>query len=337
MGVVRIGVLGAARIAPKALLEPAAQNRDVDVVAVAARDPAQARAFAETYGIPKVHNAYDALIADPAIDAIYNPLPNSLHGEWSIRALRAGKHVLCEKPLAANATEAATMATVAEETGLVLMEAFHTIYHPLAGRLREIVAGGELGTLQQVEAHFCTLLRRRDDIRLNYALGGGAMMDLGCYPIRLLRFVLGTEPEVVHATATCYTPQIDRKMVVELRFPRDITGHVSCAFWSRRLIRITARIVGDQGEVHVLKPLLPHLFHLVRVRTKRGLRIERCPGQSTYAYQLQAFVQSVRGEAPCISDGWDGVATMRTIDATYGAAGLERRQPFTDSAGSANL
>lgn len=327
---VRIGVLGAARITPKALVEPAAQNPHVTVVAVAARNPAHTRAFAAKHGISQVHESYEALIADPAIDAIYNPLPNSLHGEWSVRALRAGKHVLCEKPLAANATEALAMAKAATETGRVLMEAFHTVYHPVAARMQTIINSGELGTIQSVEGHFHTLLRQRNDIRLKYALGGGAMMDLGCYPVRLLRFLLAAEPTVIDATATCHTPQIDRKMVVDLRFPGGIAGKISCAFWSRQLIRITTSIVGDQGELHVINPFLPHLFHLIRVKGKGGIRLERCPGDSTYAYQLRAFVQAVRGEAACVSDGRDAVATMRVIDAAYAAAGLPLRRPFSD-------
>ncbi|MEZ4614494.1 MAG: Gfo/Idh/MocA family oxidoreductase [Caldilineaceae bacterium] len=324
----RIGLLGAARIAPNALLRPAAANPAVAVVAVAARDPQRAQSFATQWGIPQVHPSYAGLLADPTIDAIYNPLPNGLHGEWTCKALQAGKHVLCEKPLAANATEAAAMAHVADNTGLILMEAFHTLYHPLAARLKAIVASGELGRIRHVEAHFCTLLLRRHDIRLDYGLAGGATMDLGCYTIRLLRYLLDAEPQVVRAHAICHRPQIDRKMVVEFRFPSasgDIGGAMSCAFWSRRLIRITAKIVGDAGELHVINPLLPQLFHLVRIKSGAGSRYERCPGASTYHYQLAAFVQAIRHQQPPLTDGHDGVANMRVIDAIYQAAGLQPR------------
>ncbi len=328
----RIGTLGAARITPNALLKPAAQNPDVEVVAVAARDRVQAHAFAAKHGIPQVYDSYEALLADPTIDAIYNPLPNSLHGEWGIRALRAGKHLLCEKPLAANAIEAATMAAVAEEQGLLLMEAFHTLYHPLAARLKTIIKSGELGTIRHVEAHFRTILRNRQDIRLDYALGGGATMDLGCYTVRLLRFFLESEPEVVRAKATSVTPEIDRKMEVELRFPMPsapaISAKMSCAFWSRQLIRITARIIGDRGELFVINPMLPHLFHLVQVKSANGRRIERCPGASSYSYQLRAFVGAIRDKTPVLSDARDGIANMRVIDAIYEAAGLSKRLPY---------
>ena len=132
----RFGILGAARIAPMALIQPARRVPEAQVVAIAARDGAKARAFAAKHGIPRVHESYDALLADPELDAIYNPLPNGLHCEWTIRALRAGKHVLCEKPIASNASEAQQMADAARETGRVLVEAFHWRYHPLAKRVR---------------------------------------------------------------------------------------------------------------------------------------------------------------------------------------------------------
>ncbi len=135
----RIGVLGAARIAPTALTRPAKQVPEARVLAVAARDPARARKFADKHDVPRVHASYDALLADPEIDAVYNPLPNALHCEWTIKALEAGKHVLCEKPMASNAREAERMAEAAEKTGLVLAEAFHYRYHPLAARMREII------------------------------------------------------------------------------------------------------------------------------------------------------------------------------------------------------
>src|SRR5574337_909465 len=172
----RIGVLGAARIAPMALVRPARQVPEATVVAVAARDPQRAQAFATKHGIPRVHPSYDALLADTEIDAIYNPLPNSLHCEWTIRALQAGKHVLCEKPLASNAAEAERMAEAAGQAGRVLVEAFHWRYHPLAARMQAIIDAGELGAVQHIEAHFCLLLPLPGDIRYRLDLAGGATM-----------------------------------------------------------------------------------------------------------------------------------------------------------------
>ncbi|MEZ4737434.1 MAG: Gfo/Idh/MocA family oxidoreductase [Caldilineaceae bacterium] len=275
--------------------------------------------------MPQVYDSYAALLADPTIDAIYNPLPNNLHAEWSIRALAAGKHVLCEKPLAANAAEAEAMAQTAEQTGLVLMEAFHTIYHPLAARMKAIIDSGELGKLRHVDVQFCTLLWRWWDIRLRYDLAGGATMDLGCYAIRLLRFLTGAEPEVIRAQVRCAAPQVDRWMTANLRFPGELTGSFTCAFWSHKLIRITARIVGEAGEMRVLNPILPQLYHRLRVHTAAGMRTEHHPGDSTYTYQLRAFVEAVQGKSTLPTDGRDGVANMRVIDAVYAKAGLQPR------------
>src|SRR5215212_2503761 len=149
MSSVRLGVLGAARIAPAAVVKPARNSAEAEVVGIAARDRARADAFATKHGIPRVFDTYADLLADPDIDAIYNPLPNGLHAQWTIAALEAGKHVLCEKPFTANAKEAEDVAAVATRTGLVVMEAFHYRYHPLAARMLEIVESGELGTVRR--------------------------------------------------------------------------------------------------------------------------------------------------------------------------------------------
>src|SRR5262245_49111781 len=163
-GPLRIGILGAARIAPMALIAPARRNLEAAVVGIAARDAVRAASFAAKHGIERVYTGYDDLLADPAIEAVYNPLPNSHHARWTIRALEAGKHVLCEKPLSATVAEAEAMAAAATRTGHVLMEAFHYRYHPLFGRLRTIMAAGEIGKIERLESSFCIPLLRAGDI-----------------------------------------------------------------------------------------------------------------------------------------------------------------------------
>ena len=207
MATVRIGILGAARIAPGGMIKPARNNDEAEVRAVAARDRSRAEAFASKHGIPTVHDSYAALLADPEIDAIYNPLPNGLHAEWTIAALEAGKHVLCEKPFTANATEAEAVAAVAARTGLVVMEAFHYRYHPLAQRMREIVESGELGTIRRVETALCFPLPKFSDIRYQYDLAGGATMDVGSYTVHLARLLGCEEPEVRSADAKLHSPR----------------------------------------------------------------------------------------------------------------------------------
>lgn len=321
----RIGVLGAARITPQALLRPARKVDGVRVVAVAARDPVRARQFAQRHGIATVHPTYDALLADPEIDAIYNPLPNSLHCAWSIRALEAGKHVLCEKPLASNAAEAEQMADAARRTERVLVEAFHYRYHPLATRARAIVESGILGQVRHIETTMCIPLPIPGNIRYRYDLAGGATMDVGCYTISLLRHLAGAEPEVLRAEARLSSPQVDRWMTADLRFADGRTGRITCSLFSATLLRVSAHVHGDDGELSILNPYLPQLPHRLRIRTKNGTSDERFPGDTTYTHQLRAFAAHVRDGAPILTGPDDAIANMRVIDAVYEKAGLPKR------------
>ena len=328
----RIGTLGAARITPMALIRPARRVPEVEVVAVAARDRERAETFARKHKIPTVHGSYDELIADPNVDAIYNPLPNGLHGRWTLAALKAGKPVLCEKPLTANADEAEQVAAAARDTGLVVMEAFHYRYHPLTDRVLEIIRG-ELGPLRRVETRMCIPLPSRKDIRYQLNLAGGAVMDVGCYAIHQARTLAGAEPEVVSARAKCISPGVDRWLRADLQFPDDCTGSFECALWSRRLLSLGARVEGERGTLTVFNLTGPQYFHRVVVRTRdpatgaETKRRERVKGQHTYWYQLNAFVAAVRDGAPYPTNPADAVANMRVMDASYRAAGLEPRQP----------
>ena len=321
----RIGILGAARIAPMALIRPARAVPEVCITAVSARDAARARAFAAKHGVPKVHASYDALIEDPEIDAIYNPLPNALHCDWTLRALRAGKHVLCEKPIASNAGEAQRMASAAEETGRVLVEAFHWRYHPLAARMRELVRSGVLGEVQRVEASMCIPLPLPGDIRYRFELGGGATMDTGCYAINLVRFLAEAEPSVESVEVRRSSPDVDRWMRAELRFEDGRSGRVECSLFSAKLLAVRARVIGSLGTLDVLNPVAPHLLHRLRLRTSGATRSESVPGDSTYTHQLRAFAAHVRGGTKMSTDARDAVLNMRVIDAVYDRAGMKRR------------
>lgn len=325
MAGIRIGILGAARIAPMALTRPARSVPEVEIAAVAARDERRARAFAAKHHIATVHASYEDLVADPAIDAIYNPLPNGLHCDWTIRALEAGKDVLCEKPLAANESEASRMEEAASRTGRLLFEAFHWRYHPLAARMKEIVDGGALGTVRHIEAHMCIPLPLPNDIRYRFDLAGGATMDVGCYAISGLRFLAGAEPEVVRAAATLKDPRIDRYMEADFRFADGRTGRMTCSLFSASLLRISCTVRGDRGEMRVLNPFAPHFGHRLTVRDAAGTRRERVPGEATYTHQLRAFAEAVRTRVPPPTDAAHGVANMRVIDAVYRTAGMTPR------------
>src|SRR3954470_2694353 len=228
----RIGILGAARIAPMALVRPAKAVPEVTVAAIAARDPARAQSFAKKHGIARAHTSYDDLIADPEVNAVYIPLPNGLHAEWTLRAIDAGKHVLCEKPFTSNEKEARTVADAAAASGLVVMEAFHYRYHPLAEKMRAVVHDGALGDIRHVQTAMCFPLPLFKDIRYNYDLAGGATMDAGCYAVHCLRLLGPGDPEVVAASAKLYGDKIDRAMVADFRFPGGATGRTETSMWS---------------------------------------------------------------------------------------------------------
>jgi predicted dehydrogenase len=310
-----------------ALIKPAKDSAEVVVAAVAARDGARARAFAAKHDIAHVHATYEALIADPDLDAVYNPLPNGLHGKWTRAALAAGKHVLCEKPFTANAAEAREIADLAATSDRVVMEAFHYRYHPLALRTEQIIASGELGKLQRVEAALCFPLPMFSDIRYNYSLAGGALMDAGCYAVHMARIFGGSTPEVVSAQAKLRDPQIDRAMTAELRFAAGHTGRVRCSMWSSRLLEISAHVIGDQGELKLFNPVAPHFVNRLSIRSSDGKRVERFPRRPSYAYQLDAFAAAVLRGEPVKTTPEDAVENMTVIDAIYRAAGLPLRQP----------
>jgi predicted dehydrogenase len=327
---VRIGVLGAARIAPAALMKPARIVEGVEVGAVAARDRTRAQAFAAKFGVPVVHDSYADLVADPALDAVYVPLPNGLHGRWTVAALKAGKHVLCEKPFTANADEARRVAAAADGTGLVVMEAFHYRYHPVARRMHDIVRGGELGAVRRVETSMCFPLPRFSDIRYDFGLAGGALMDAGCYAVHCLRLLSGGEPVVTSAAALTMRrdQRIDRALTARFDLPDGGTGRIRASMWSRTLLSIRARVVGERGTMTVDNYAAPHLGSRFTVVVAGKRRRERFRGDSTYTHQLRAFAAAVRGEPANLTPPADSVVTMALIDDIYAAAGLPlRAQP----------
>ncbi|HLF40228.1 MAG TPA: Gfo/Idh/MocA family oxidoreductase [Acidimicrobiia bacterium] len=323
---VRFGTLGAARITPMALVRPARAVDEAELVAVAARDRFRAEKFAGKHGIPRVHASYDDLLADPEIDAVYNPLPNALHAKWTIKALEAGKHVLCEKPFTSNADEARTVADAARGSGKVVAEAFHWRYHPLARRISDVVESGEIGPVRRIEASLCFPLVMMGDIRWQWPLAGGALMDAGCYPVSFLRHMAGEEPEVVRARAITFRhPQVDRRMDAEFRFPSGATGRITTSMLSRTVVKSSARIAGEEGTIAVLNPFGPHYWHRMKVRSGAGTRTERVTREPTYNFQLRAFCAAVLEGKPLLTPPEDAVANMEAIDAVYAAAGLLRR------------
>jgi predicted dehydrogenase len=320
----RFGILGAAHIVPNALIKPARQIEEVEVVAIAARDPARAHEFALAHHIPRVLQSYDAVIDASEIDAIYIPLPNSLHCEWAIRALRAGKHVLCEKPLASNAREAEQMAEVAEEARLVLAEALHYRYHPLAARVYKLLQQGTIGRLRRFECHF-SVPSLPANIRFDWNLAGGATMDLGCYLLDMIRYFSGLNPHVRRAKARVGPPRIDLTMEAELELEDGALARMSCSMAPETSAGAWFYSEGENGQLLVTNLIAPHGGHLLTIKSGREEKREIVEGHATYVYQLRAFTAAVHAKESIATSATEGILNMRLIDEVYRAAGLPIR------------
>lgn len=329
MTTIRIGMLGAARIGRAGLIKPATETVGVEVVAIAARDTSRARQYAKKNGIPVVHDSYEALLRDANIDAIYNPLPNALHCPWSIKALSAGKHVLCEKPIANNVAEAKSMILEAERSGKVLMEAIHSRYHPLANRMRNYAS--ELGEIRHIDVGMCLPVPLFKNIRFNFALGGGSTMDLGTYTCSIVRLLAKASgdprmqglPEVTSASAKLAGDNVDRAMSVDVVWPNGTTAHIENSLWSRKLFRMSATISGSRGKMTVINPFVPHYYNKIFLE-KDGRKIrERVSGKPSYTYQLEEFVRRIRDNEKC--NLADSIENMEFVEKIYRAAGLRVR------------
>jgi D-xylose 1-dehydrogenase (NADP+, D-xylono-1,5-lactone-forming) len=253
-GVLGWGILGPGRIAPR-IVRALDGNPRGRLLAVAGRNVARAEAFASLHGAATVHRTYDALLADPAVDVVYIALPNGLHAEWSVRALDAGKHVLCEKPLALTVAEVDAIADAAERNGRVAVEAFMYLHHPQTLRALEIARSGALGTLQVVSGAFSFFLDRDVDPRIDPTVGGGSLWDVGCYPVSISRRIAGQEPDGIAGFARFDARGVDRAFVGSLRFPSGLLAHFESGFTAPDRERV--EIVGSEATLVVHHPFLP--------------------------------------------------------------------------------
>jgi len=322
----RIGVLGASRIAELAIVKPA-QILGHRLVAVAARDRGRAEAFARTHGVERVVDSYADLIADPEVDVIYNPLANAFHAEWNLKAIAAGKAVLTEKPFARNAAEAELVRNAARERNVPIMEGFHYLFHPIIGRMFALLGDGTLGVLQRVEVIMRMPEPKPDDPRWSFDLAGGAVMDLGCYGLHVHRQLgrfAGGEPTVVAARADERDPGVDESCEIELVFPSGATGSSINAMTAERF-EMTLRVVGDRGEAFAHDYALQSGDDRITITTDAGTTVEHLGTRSTYTYQLDVFAQHLADGTAFPIDVDDAVTTMELIDSTYRAAGLPLR------------
>jgi predicted dehydrogenase len=311
----RWGILGTATIAPTLIRAIRASGCGA-VAAVASRDPARGRAFAAAHGVP-VACGYDELLAGGAVDVVYNPLPNSLHAAWTIRCLEAGLPVLCEKPFTLDAVEARAVAAAAGRAGLPVAEAFMYRFHPLYDRLAEVVDSGVIGELATIRGCFTFFLDDRGALPAQAALGGGALMDVGCYPVELARRVAGREPTRAHAAA--HLGVVDDTLVGLLDFPGGLIASVECSIASFE--RHEALIAGTRGAILVESPWFPGAERgVLRLRVEGREEVIATPGGDGYVLEIQDFARAcTTGAAPRWPVG-DAVANMAALDALRAAA-----------------
>jgi D-xylose 1-dehydrogenase (NADP+, D-xylono-1,5-lactone-forming) len=312
----RLGLVSTARI-NGAIIDAARGLDGVDVAAVASRDAARAEAYASEHGIARAHGDYDALLADPEVDAVYISLPNSLHVEWSVRALEAGKHVLCEKPLARSAAEAERAFDAAERAGRVLAEAFMYRHHPQTARVAALVAEGAVGELRGLRATFSFPLADETNVRLRPDLEGGALMDVGCYCVSGMRLLAG-EPERVSGEQVVAPSGVDLTFGGVLAFPGGVLGTflASMALPQRQELVV----LGSEGTLVVEAPWRADWGGDVLV--ERGGEVERVPVPEANAYRLQLedFAAAAAGERGPLLGREDAVAQARAIEDLYAAA-----------------
>jgi predicted dehydrogenase len=322
---IRFAALGAARITPRALIYPCLDEPRASVYTVAARERDRAAAFAAHHNIVSVADDYAQAIEDPTVDAVYIALPITAHHRWTLEALSAGKHVLCEKSFACNAAEAQEMADAAVRAGRVVMDAFHYRYHPLFLRAREIYQSGALGRIQEINATFHVPVNDPDDIRMNYATAGGVTMDIGCYPISWIRHLTGLEPVSVAARAETGPADVDVMLEANLQLPGGVPATASGDMRPDTRFQAHVSVTGSNGRMRVVNPLVPQMGHRIELRIGSDDSVETFDRRPTYGYQLDAFLDAIEHGAPLATDAADAVAQMQVIDRCYQAAGLPLR------------
>lgn len=324
----RWGIISTARIAVNAVIPGIQQSTMGEVAAIASRNLAKAEEAAEKAGIPKAYGSYEELLADDGIDAVYVPLPNDMHKEWTIRAAEAGKHVLCEKPFAMNAREAEEMVEACAKADVHLAEAFMYRHHPRYAQIADIIRSGEIGEIRGINGAF-TFNNAKDttNFRNRPEHGGGSIYDIGVYPISAARLLLGREPEAatVHALFSPEHGGVDMMAAGLLEFSGGIALTFDCGMWASG--RNTLEIIGTEGRIElpsafVCSPTEPSVFYVVAGNQRREVEL---PGVNQYALQADDFADVVLNGKPPKFAPEDAVANMRVVDACLESARTRKR------------
>jgi D-xylose 1-dehydrogenase (NADP+, D-xylono-1,5-lactone-forming) len=315
----RWGVLSTANIGRRAVIPALQASPTNTVLAVSSRDAEAATAFAAETGAARAYGSYAELLADDDVQAVYVPLPNALHAEWTVRAIEAGKHVLCEKPLAESAAACLRMHAAADAAGVRLMEAFMYRHHPRTRHLLDLVHGGGLGEVSWIRASFSFAVRDPANVRLNAALAGGALMDVGCYGVDVARALAGHEPTVAQADAVWASSGVDETLVGSLRFAGGLVAQIACSLAAHRTE--TVEVVGSEGRLTVARAFLPGTEACEIVVERDGRPPERIAfeGVDQYRLMVEGFERSVQsGETPAL--GQDGGRNLRAIEGLLASA-----------------
>lgn len=315
------GLLSTARI-NRALITPLRASKRNRLMAVASRTQEAADSYARQWKIPRAYGAYESLLADPEIDVIYNPLPNHLHAEWTVKAMEAGKHVLCEKPLALNVEEVEAMQSAARKHGRVVTEAFMYRHHPQTLKVQELVKNGSLGDLKLTHGSFSFMLNHEGDVRLDPAMGGGSIWDVGCYPISYARTVIGANPLEVFGWQVTGPTGIDETFVGQIRFANNIHAQFDCSFVLP--FHTFMEIVGSEGTLNIPRPFKPGVDEKIYLTRNDKTETIKIKGQELYIGEVEDMADAILlGHEPRISLE-DSRANVAVISALLESARAEK-------------
>jgi xylose dehydrogenase (NAD/NADP) len=317
---IRWGVISTANIGRAAVIPAIQASRNGEVVAVAGREAAKTEAFAAKLGISRSYASYEALLQADDIDAVYLPLPNSLHREWTLKAAERGKHILCEKPLGLTAQECLEMEAAARRSHVKLMEAFMYRFHPRTQQVLEMVQAGRLGDLRLIHSAFTFRLTRPDNIRLQPELGGGSLMDVGCYCVNLSRTAAGAEPVEVQALARWAPSGVDEQMAGTLRFASGLLAQFDCALTLER--REVYELSGTEASLAVPAAFLPGAGDTAILETRGRGQVEQhvIAGVDEYRLMVEHFADCILEDRPPRYAASEAAANMRVIEALYRSA-----------------
>ena len=307
------GLLSTARI-NRALIPPLQVSKRSHLLAVCSRSQETAEAYAKEHKIPRAYGSYESMLADPEIDVVYNPLPNHLHAEWTIKAMAAGKHVLCEKPLALSVEEVDAIAAAAKQYGRVVAEAFMYRHHPQTLKVQELVQSGALGTVKLIRGSFTFVISREGDVRLNPDMGGGSIWDVGCYPISYARSVLGAEPLEVSGWQVTGQSGVDLTFVGQMRFANDILMQFDSSF--DMPFHSFMEIVGSEGTLNIPRPFKPGVNEKIYLTRDEKTETITVKGQELYLGEVEDLADAILlGQAPriALADSRANVAVIRAF------------------------